>query len=127
VACTSSRSQQAFAACRWRRRSAESFWIPEGARNSRALADMNTIADIEFSRPLAAVQELGEAAREDGSFVDKTVLLTGEAAVLRTANGRWMAEDCLRLMVRTWRKLTVYLPSGLETLKDRLKSLAAEI
>jgi hypothetical protein len=88
---------------------------------------MNTIADIEFSRLLVAVQELGEAAREDGSFVDKTVLLTGEAAVLRTANGRWMAEDCLRLMVRTWRKLAVYLPSGLEPLKHQLKSLASEI
>ena len=88
---------------------------------------MNTTAEIEFSRPLAAVQELGEAAREDGSFVDRRVLLTGEAAVLRTANGGWMAEDCLRLMVRTWRKLAVYLPSGVETLKDRLKSLATEI
>lgn len=88
---------------------------------------MTTIADIEFSRPFAALKELGEAAREDGSFVDKTVLLTGEAAVLRTVNGGWMAEDCLRLMVRTWRKLAVYLPSGLEPLKDRLRSVATEI
>ena len=85
------------------------------------------MAELEFSRPAAALRELGDAARDDGDFVDKRVLLTGVAPFVTTANGIWMAEDCLRLMVRTWRRVTVYLPAEAVGVTSTLKAVAEQV
>ena len=85
------------------------------------------MAELEFSRPAAALRELGDAARDDGDFVDKRVLLTGVAPFVATPNGIWIAEDCLRLMVRTWRHVTVYFPPEAVAVILTLKAVAEQV
>ena len=81
----------------------------------------------EFSRPIAAAQTLGDAAQDGEHFVDRPVLLTGEVAVLKTCNGAFMAEDGLRLLVRSWKRVTVYVPKEMSALLVSLQAIAKAI
>ena len=81
---------------------------------------------LEFSRLTAAVRELGDAVR-DGDFIEKRVLLTGTAPFVGSPNGLWMAEDCLRLMVKTWRHVTVYLPPEAANVATKLRVVAEQV
>ena len=84
-------------------------------------------ASQNFSRPLACAQRLAAHAADAGRFIDKRVLLTGEVAILATANGRFIALDALRLLVRICRRLDIWLPAGLEDLRAELAALCQEI
>lgn len=77
-----------------------------------------------FSRPKKAVSGLRDkAGRLD--FVNANVLLTGETKVLQTQNGRWIAEDALRILIRTYKRLHVYLPPSCADLGELLKQIAS--
>lgn len=67
--------------------------------------------DVYYSRPRATAARLGELAEDRHRFLDKSVLVTGEPAILATANGRECLLASLRLLVRVCRNVFVALPS----------------
>lgn len=79
-----------------------------------------------FSRPVKAVRGLRDQAGQL-DFVNARVLLTGEAKVLQTQNGQWIAEDALRVLIRTYARLHVYLPPGCADFGKRLRQIASLI
>lgn len=84
-------------------------------------------ATQEFSRPLACAQRLAAHGDDAGSFVGKRVLLTGEDVILATANGRLIALNALRLLIRICRRVDVWLPGNLEDLRTELAVLCQQI
>lgn len=80
-----------------------------------------------MSRPQACAEALGHHAADAHRFTDKRVLLTGESTVLATANGRWIALDALRLLVRICRHVEVWLPPECRDFRADLEALAREI
>jgi molybdopterin/thiamine biosynthesis adenylyltransferase len=80
-----------------------------------------------MSRPVAAAERLRDLAPDHHRFVNKRVLLTGEASVLDEANGRHCLLNSLRLLVRISPNLTVFLPTEDEPLIDECRLLAEEI
>jgi hypothetical protein len=86
-----------------------------------------TLGGSEFSRPLGSVVKLGTQAADALRFLNKKVLLTGEEEILLTENGRLLALDCLRLLVRVCRVVDVSIPNTLSSLSDELKAVATEI
>jgi molybdopterin/thiamine biosynthesis adenylyltransferase len=83
--------------------------------------------DIRYSRPLATAARLGDDAKDGHRFLDKHVLLTGDAPVLSTQNGRECLLDSLRLLVRICRNVTVFIPPGFDALLRECRSVAARI
>jgi molybdopterin/thiamine biosynthesis adenylyltransferase len=80
-----------------------------------------------FSRPIATAQSLGASARDPQRFVDKHVLLTGEADVLSTANGQDCATAALRLLPRLCRKVSVSFPPKCDSVAKECFQVAREI
>jgi molybdopterin/thiamine biosynthesis adenylyltransferase len=80
-----------------------------------------------WSRPAAAAAGLGELAPDHHRFVTKRVFLTGETAVLATANGRECLLSSLRLLVRICPNLTVSLPPRNDELLAACRAVAARI
>jgi molybdopterin/thiamine biosynthesis adenylyltransferase len=80
--------------------------------------------DLSLSRPIAAAARLRDLAPDHHRFVDKRVLLTGEASVLASTNGRYCLLNCLRLLVRTSPNLTVFLPTENELFLEECRELA---
>lgn len=87
------------------------------------------MTDIEkrYSRPLASAEGLGEAAKDRHRFIDKRVLLTGEARILKTINGNETARAALLLLVRICPNITVALPDECADLVGDLQGLAYQI
>jgi molybdopterin/thiamine biosynthesis adenylyltransferase len=83
--------------------------------------------DLSLSRPVAAAARLRDLAPDHHRYIDKRVLLTGEATVLASANGRHCLQNSLRLLVRTSPNLTIFLPSENKSLLDECRLLADEI
>ena len=92
--------------------------------SSRACDDMT--GEAEYSRLIASAALLGEGAPDRHRFTTKSVLLTGEASTLSTANGIEIALAALRLLVRTCRNVTVALPGECGDLRTELERLARE-
>jgi len=67
---------------------------------------------MERSRIIATAEALGGMAEDRHKFTGKSVLLTGEAAVLATANGRECLLNSFRFLVRMVEHLTVRVPWG---------------
>jgi hypothetical protein len=80
----------------------------------------------EYSRLIASAALLGDGAPDAHRFTTKSVLLTGEAATLSTANGAEIASAALRLLVRTCRNVVVALPRECGGLRTELQRLAQE-
>lgn len=80
-----------------------------------------------LSRIAASAESLGHDATDTFRFTEKRVLLTGEAPVLGTANGRMCLLSSLRLLVRISRDVTVAMPAGLDALERECRELAAAI
>lgn len=80
--------------------------------------------DQIFSRPEKAAAQLGDAAADRHRFVDKRVLLTGEAAMLVTANGQAIARDSLMLLMRICSNVTVWVPESAGPIKVILHDTA---
>lgn len=83
--------------------------------------------DIRHSRPLATAARLREHAVDTSRFLDKQVLLTGEAPTLSTANGRACLLGSLHLLVRICRHITVYLPPECSALREECEAVARRI
>jgi hypothetical protein len=80
-----------------------------------------------LSRALSAAARLGELAPDRHRFVDKRVLLTGEAATLASANGRESLLSSLRLLVRICPNLSVFLPAAPGPIAQECHALAEAI
>src|SRR6266496_1026441 len=85
------------------------------------------VDDLRFSRPASAAARLGELAPDCHRFVNKRVLLTGEQALLDTANGRECLLSSLRLLVRICPNLSVVLPPGAGAILEECRQLADQI
>ena len=79
-----------------------------------------TAADMQFSRAAATAALLG--GPDSHRFLDKSVLLTGDIAVLSTANGVEMARSALQLLMRSCRKVSVAVPHLLPGLAGDLRA-----
>lgn len=67
---------------------------------------------IQFSRIEATARSLAGFSTDSHQFLDKKVLLTGESEILATANGQRCFLDCVRLLMRMIRSLTIRLPDA---------------
>jgi hypothetical protein len=90
---------------------------------------VNEIVDknLAYSRPAAAAAALGADAQDSHRFVDKRVLLTGEAAILGTDNGAEIALDSLLLLVRICSNVTVAIPADCADLRSQLEAIVSRI
>lgn len=79
----------------------------------------------EFSRIAATAATLGDDAADRHRFLDKHVLLTGEADFLQTANGHHSLLAALYLLPRICANVAVALPEG--DLLDEARAVAARI
>jgi molybdopterin/thiamine biosynthesis adenylyltransferase len=79
------------------------------------------------SRPLAAAERLGELAEDRHRFLDKQVLLTGEAEVLGTPNGKTCFDAALRLLPRLCPNVTVWVPTGVDHVRDEAEEVARQV
>lgn len=86
-----------------------------------------TAAATTYSRPVATAERLGDAAEDRHRFLDKRVLLTGEAMVLATENGRACLLDSLRLLVRICRNLDVAIPTTVSRLYVDARHVAEQV
>lgn len=84
-------------------------------------------SDVALSRPIACAARLAEYAADAHRFPDKRVLLTGEADILVTDNGRFLFLDSIRLIVRFCRSLDVWVPPSLGELRREAALLAKQI
>jgi molybdopterin/thiamine biosynthesis adenylyltransferase len=66
--------------------------------------------EIIFSRPNATAARLGDLAPDRHIFINKKILLTGETAILMTANGRVCFMSSFLLLHRISKGVEVYLP-----------------
>ena len=80
-----------------------------------------------FSRPLATAALLGDLAPDRHLFTDKRVLITGESAILLTANGRECFLNSLRLVVRFCSNVAVLVPRECTGLGEESRALADRI
>ncbi len=78
--------------------------------------------DPRFSRPLSAAARLGELAPDHHRFIDKHVLLAGEAGTLATPNGRECMLSSLRLLLRVCPNLSISLPTDAEPLSQECRA-----
>lgn len=83
--------------------------------------------ELLYSRPQKSAAALGDLAKDRHRFLDKKVLLTGEAEALETANGRDAFLFSLRLLVRICANVSVVLPNGQAALFAEGKQLASQI
>jgi molybdopterin/thiamine biosynthesis adenylyltransferase len=83
--------------------------------------------ELLYSRPQKSAAALGDLAKDRHRFLDKKVLLTGEAEVLETANGRDALLFSLRLLVRICANVSVVLPNGQAALFAEAEQLAGQI
>ncbi len=80
-----------------------------------------------FSRTDGVAANLASSAKDAHRFQDKVVLITGEASVLNTPNGRWCLLDSIRMIVRVCRQVYLYVPPECGALRDEAMALAEEI
>lgn len=71
---------------------------------------------------MATAERLGDLAEDRHRFVEKRVLVTGEPAVLATANGRECLLASLRLLIRICPHVTVALPNDCSALLDEVRA-----
>lgn len=82
---------------------------------------------IEYSRPQASADKLGDMAEDRHRFLGKRVLLTGEPETLATANGAECLLSSLRLLVRVCPNVHVALPASASRLQAEAVSVAAHV
>jgi len=85
------------------------------------------VSTDRFLRPIAAASTLGDAAPHRLGFVDRRVLLTGEARILDGENGRLCFVNCLRLLVRMCGHVDISLPAGSLALRAESEAVAAHV
>jgi molybdopterin/thiamine biosynthesis adenylyltransferase len=83
--------------------------------------------DLAFSRPQKTADSLGTLAEDRHRFLNKQVLLTGDATILLTENGRSCFLDSIRLLVRVCPHIIVWIPPSCTALLDDATSLANDV
>lgn len=83
--------------------------------------------DLAYSRPQKTVEGLGPLAKDQHRFLQKRVLLTGEAETLAMANGQDAFLFGLRLLVRICPNVTVLVPEGHGALRQTAERVAAHV
>jgi molybdopterin/thiamine biosynthesis adenylyltransferase len=83
--------------------------------------------DLAYSRPQKSADQLGASAEDTHRFLNKRVLLTGEASVLLQENGRNCCLNSIRLLVRICPNLTIVIPESCHSLLEDSKSISAHI
>jgi len=73
--------------------------------------------DLVYSRPAKTAAQLAEQAVDRHRFLNKKVLLTGEAEILKTVNGQNCFLDAVGLLVRICPNITIHIPSGCDDLR----------
>lgn len=84
-------------------------------------------SETSFSRPQATAATLGALAPDAHRFVHKSVLLTGEAPILRTANGTECFLSALRLLPRVCANIVVDVPKTRPELRRQAQTIGNEI
>jgi molybdopterin/thiamine biosynthesis adenylyltransferase len=82
---------------------------------------------LPYSRPQKTADGLGPLAKDRHRFLQKYVLLTGEAETLATDNGRDAFLFGLRLLVRICPNITVIVPEGHGALRQTAEQVAAHV
>lgn len=77
------------------------------------------------SRPLGVAQSLSGRLIDEAIVYSKIVVLTGEASILATANGRWCFLDALGLLSRVVGHLVVVVPPELRSLRREVDAYSA--
>ncbi|MEQ1801887.1 MAG: ThiF family adenylyltransferase [Gammaproteobacteria bacterium] len=78
------------------------------------------------SRPLSVAQGLVKRPIDETIVYSKIAVLTGEAAFLATANGRWCFLNALSLLSRVVGHLTVALPQDAESLRPEVEAYCTQ-
>lgn len=78
------------------------------------------------SRPLGVAKNLIGRELDETQVYSKSVVLTGEPKVLKTANGHWCFMNSLRILVRVVGQLTVVLPPGFDELEHEVRQCCTE-
>jgi molybdopterin/thiamine biosynthesis adenylyltransferase len=84
-------------------------------------------SQLAYSRPQKSVAGLGKLARDPHRFLEKQVLLTGDAPHLATVNGRNTFLYSIRLLVRICPNLTIMLPAESGFLRSEAEQISARI
>jgi hypothetical protein len=72
--------------------------------------------DKAASRPMGVAAALMGHLIDETAFYEQLVALTGEVDALRTANGRWILIDAIRLLLRVVGQLLIVIPEGCDDL-----------
>jgi len=80
---------------------------------------------IEFSRPTAVARALGDENSQ--RFVEKRVLLRGDAATLLSSNGQEAVRAAFLLLIRICENVAVALPAACKELRADIAALAADL
>lgn len=80
---------------------------------------------LAASRPLGTAHILVGEGVSEATLREQLVVLTGEAATLRSPNGRWCFLGALRLLVRVVGNLEVVLPPGFPELEREVEIVCA--
>ena len=83
--------------------------------------------DLAYSRPQRTADQLGALAEDRHRFLNKSVLLTGEADMLTNENGRNCFLNSVRLLVRICPNITVAIPRSCITLLNDATALSKHI
>lgn len=75
------------------------------------------------SRPHGVAEQLLQRPVDREQLARKHVVLTGEADILGSANGRWCFLDALMLIARVVPNLHIALPHGVPNLRDQVLSI----
>lgn len=87
---------------------------------------MNIDLNKASSRALGVAQSLVGEMIDEKIVCSRSVILTGEADALQTANGHWCFMDSLRLLVRVVGQLTICLPPGFVDLEKEARQCCSE-
>ena len=73
--------------------------------------------DLIYSRPAKTAAQLATQALDHHRFLAKKVLLTGEAEILKTLNGRECFLNAFALLIRICPNIRIYIPAGCDDLR----------
>lgn len=86
---------------------------------------MNASTDRASSRPLGVARQLNGGTLDEATAHARLVILTGESAILATANGRWAFLDALALLIRIVGRLVIVVPPDLQSLRHEVELYCA--
>ena len=83
--------------------------------------------DLAYSRPAKTAAKLATQAIDHHRFLAKKVLLTGEARIVKTFNGRECFLNALALLIRICPNIHIHIPVGCDDLRAVLEAFVHRI